>query len=123
MVEATEEDAVAAGEQDGMRSRRFPFDNSLLTALVDRWRPETHTFHFRWGEMTVTLQDVACLLGLPLAGNAIGPSDPPQQWDVDLAGRFFHLLPEGVDPEDVRRSARDRHGPRLQWLKQFEVRA
>jgi hypothetical protein len=77
MVEATEEDALAAGEQDGMRSRRFPFDNSLLTALVDRWRPETHTFHFRWGEMTVTLQDVACLLGLPLAGNAIGPSDPP----------------------------------------------
>jgi hypothetical protein len=121
MVEATEEDAGAVEELDGMRSRRFPFDQSLLSALVDRWRPETHTFHFRWGEMTVTLQDVACLLSLPLAGHAIGPSEPPPDWHVDLAARFFHLLPHGVAPEDVRHSAQDRHGPRLQWLKQFEL--
>jgi len=122
MVEATEEDSRAVEELDGMRSRRFPFDQSLLSALVDRWRPETHTFHFRWGEMTVTLQDVACLLGLPLAGHAIGPSEPPPDWHVDLAARFFHLLPHGVAPGDVRHSAQDRHGPRVQWLKQFEVR-
>jgi hypothetical protein len=121
MVEATEEDAGAEEEHDGMRSRRFPFDCCLLTALVDRWRPETHTFHFQWGEMTVTLQDVACLLGLPLAGNAIGPSEPPQDWHVDMAARFLHMLPQGVAPADVR-GARDRHGPRLQWLKRFEVR-
>ena len=75
MLEATDEDALVH-EVDGARSRRFPFDHSLLSALVDRWRQETHTFHFRWGEMTVTLQDVACLLGLPLAGDAIGPSEP-----------------------------------------------
>ena len=37
-------------------------DRSLLTALVDRWRPETHTFHLPCGEMTPTLQDVAYLL-------------------------------------------------------------
>jgi hypothetical protein len=122
MVEATAEDAAVAEQLDGMRSRRFPFDNCLLTALVDRWRPETHTFHFRWGEMTITLQDVACLLGLPLAGNAIGPSEAPGNWDVDMAARFNHMLPQGVAPEDVRRAG-DRHGPRLQWLKMFEVRA
>ena len=34
-------------------------DRSLLTALVDRWRPETHTFHLPCGEMTPTLPDVA----------------------------------------------------------------
>ena len=27
-------------------------DRSPLTALVDRWRPETHTFHLPCGEMT-----------------------------------------------------------------------
>ena len=41
-------------------------DRSLLTALVDRLRPETHTFHLPCGEMTPTLQDVAYLLGLPI---------------------------------------------------------
>src|SRR6185437_15270483 len=41
-------------------------DRSLLTALVDRWRPETHTFHLPWGEMTPTLQDMAYLLGLSI---------------------------------------------------------
>ena len=29
----------------------------LVTALVDRWRPETHIFHLPCGEMTVTLQE------------------------------------------------------------------
>jgi hypothetical protein len=39
---------------------------AALTALVDRWRPETHTFHLRAGEMTSTLQDVSMILGLPI---------------------------------------------------------
>ena len=28
---------------------QFTIDGSLLVTLVDRWRPETHTFSFRWG--------------------------------------------------------------------------
>jgi hypothetical protein len=48
-----------------------PLDLGLLTALVDRWRPETHTFHLQCGEMTVTLQDTAMILGLPVEGTAV----------------------------------------------------
>ena len=46
-----------------------PIDKTLITALVERWRPETNTFHLPVGEMTVTLEDVACLWGLPIDGN------------------------------------------------------
>ncbi|KAK1692084.1 hypothetical protein QYE76_008781 [Lolium multiflorum] len=41
-------------------------NSAALTALVNRWRPEPHTFHLRAGEMAPTLQDVSMILGLPV---------------------------------------------------------
>lgn len=39
--------------------------------MLERWRPETHTFHLPTGECTITLEDVYMLLGLPVAGKAV----------------------------------------------------
>lgn len=46
-------------------------DNSLISALVERWRRETNTFHLPVGEMTITLEDVGLLLGLPIDGKPV----------------------------------------------------
>lgn len=54
--------------------RKIPaisLDNPLISALVERWRRETNTFHLTVGEMTVTLQDVALLLGLRIDGKPV----------------------------------------------------
>ncbi|QHO30032.1 uncharacterized protein DS421_8g229910 [Arachis hypogaea] len=51
--------------------KHFEYDNPLISAFVERWRPETHTFHLPWGECTVTLEDVAMQLGLPVDGQPV----------------------------------------------------
>ncbi|XP_012483047.1 serine/threonine-protein phosphatase 7 long form homolog [Gossypium raimondii] len=43
----------------------------LLSALVERWHPETYTFHFLCGECTVTLEDVTIRLGLLIDGRPV----------------------------------------------------
>ena len=46
-------------------------DWPLIIFLVERWQPETHTFHLPIEEMMITLQDVAIILGLRTDGPAI----------------------------------------------------
>ncbi|MFQ6637294.1 hypothetical protein Gotur_013601 [Gossypium turneri] len=62
-------------EQAGFGSaaliRTFDLRYDLISALVERWCPETHTFHFSYGECTVTLEDVALQLGLSIDGSLV----------------------------------------------------
>jgi hypothetical protein len=53
------------------RLTRFSYDASLIAAFMDRWRPETHTFHFPVGEMTLSLEG-AVLQWQPIKGNCNG---------------------------------------------------
>ncbi|KAL4275658.1 hypothetical protein AHAS_Ahas20G0129200 [Arachis hypogaea] len=60
------------GFGDMVQLRDFVFDNSLITAFVEPWRPETCTFHLPWGECTITLQNVAYHLVLRTNREPVG---------------------------------------------------
>ena len=50
-------------------------DYCLISALVERWRLKTHTFHLPHGEMSITLQDVEVIYGLSIEGEVlVGPT-------------------------------------------------
>jgi len=57
-----------AGFGSVAKLRHLKVDHGLVTVLVERWRPETHTFHFQIGECTITLEDVSLQLGPPVDG-------------------------------------------------------
>ena len=62
-------------------------DWGLITSLVEKWHPKTHTFHLPVGKMTITLQDVAvilelCIHGLPIIGTC----------DIDWSLLCYELL-------------------------------
>ena len=46
-------------------------DHELITAFIKRWRLETHSFHLSHGEMTITLQDVEVIMGMPIEDEAM----------------------------------------------------
>ena len=74
-------------------------DWPLITCLVERWRPETHTFHASVREMKITLQDVAIILGLRIHGLAVTRTCV---FDVAaLCGEFLDVTP----PTDALRGS------------------
>jgi hypothetical protein len=85
---------MRAALQPAERRSRFGFDYQLVCALLDRWRPETHSFHFPWGEMAVTLEDAALLFGLPCSGSPWGllTPPPPELWCEVLLERFAGVV-------------------------------
>jgi hypothetical protein len=95
---------------------RFQYDFSLLNALLNHLRPETHTFHFSVGEMTVTLQDTSLLMGLPCEGKPLGPADISTEWRTEFLARFANV-PRNDRAHASYQEFENPHGLTLTWLQ------
>ncbi|PNX77690.1 hypothetical protein L195_g033659 [Trifolium pratense] len=69
-------------------------DPYMITAYVERWHPDTSSFHMSWSEMTITLDDVlCCLLHFPILGKFYTPpSCINDEGDVALAEQLLGCL-------------------------------
>ena len=110
---------------------KMKIHHGIIWALVERWRPETNTFHFNFGEATITLEDVAYIYGLPIngrlvTGRTIARVEEMRALCHELLGRVrnqamdcmgaqikytwfrlhFGICPEGASEEIVQRYTR-----------------
>ncbi|RYQ85121.1 hypothetical protein Ahy_B10g104633 isoform B [Arachis hypogaea] len=87
----------------------FKLDEPLVSAFVERWHPEMHTFHLPFRKCTITLQDVMYHLGLSIDGQYVSGclTDFERYIDSDRpTWETFSDLPKGAGEEAVRRYAR-----------------
>ncbi|CAN1239040.1 Serine/threonine-protein phosphatase 7 long form homolog [Linum grandiflorum] len=61
-------------------------DVALLIVFIERWQPDTNTFHMPLGEITITLHDVYYILRLPIAGHDLSSISDSKPYIAVLAG-------------------------------------
>nr|XP_023927527.1 serine/threonine-protein phosphatase 7 long form homolog [Quercus suber] len=108
-----------AGLDGLLRVPNIDIDHSLITALVERWRPETHSFHLPVGEMTITLQDIEVIMGVPVDGLPVVGYTHMDDWGDLCASMLGHRPPRGLRGVTVFKNTGVMEGPRIKakWLE------
>jgi hypothetical protein len=88
-------------------------DGALLSAFVDHWRPETHTFHLPCGEMAPLMQDVGYILGLQINGVVVSGTINTDNWK-EMVHQFTGHYP--LEPEEGKKEKKTL-GVSSKWLK------
>ncbi|CAN1729177.1 Protein MAIN-LIKE 2 [Linum perenne] len=71
---------------------RLTPDPEVITALIERWRPETNIFHLYHGEATITLEDMHFITGLSVDGLAVTSADPILTGNEELQNYVGRLI-------------------------------
>jgi hypothetical protein len=74
-------------------------NNGVLTAFAERWHPETSSFHLPVGELAITLDDVQCLLHLPIKGKFLNFEKMDKKEAVDMVSAYLGIAKPTVGGE------------------------
>ncbi|OVA14477.1 Aminotransferase-like [Macleaya cordata] len=92
-------------------------DKVLVNAFIERFYPETNTFHLPFGEMTITLIDVQHILGIPFLGVNLNKDNGFQKRLTlnEAKNLMLETLGMDVNPPEVEESRQ----VKLEWLRSF----
>ena len=91
--------AVALVDGTGLAHLRFSLfyhlDAPLLCTFIERWQPDTNSFHLSFGEMTVMLHDVYWILRIPITGQLLITLDTPSDVVRDMGVLMARPIVQG----------------------------
>ncbi|KAK9733107.1 hypothetical protein RND81_04G043900 [Saponaria officinalis] len=62
-------------------------DDNLISAFVERWQPDTNTFHMPFGEISIMLHDVYHILGIRVDGRKVFVNGQAEEEDEEESFR------------------------------------
>ncbi|KAK9665818.1 hypothetical protein RND81_14G138700 [Saponaria officinalis] len=62
-------------------------DDNLISAFVERWQPDTNTFHMPFGEISIMLHDVYHILGIRVNGRKVFVNGQTEEEDEEESSR------------------------------------
>lgn len=95
-----------------LEGRGCKLDSTLVSVLVERWKPKKHTFHLPCDECTIILEDVQLQLGLPVDGLLVTGSAHATDW-VGACGELLGLVPETIYGGQIEMSCLRRNFRRM----------
>ncbi|QHN87188.1 uncharacterized protein DS421_16g552870 [Arachis hypogaea] len=84
-------------------------------SLIKAWCPETHTFHLPWGECTITLEDVAMQVGLPIDGEPV--SGTLRSWSKFYQRDIWQWCEELLGEVPNGHVGTTKYNIKLKWLR------
>ena len=73
---------------------RMVIDHALITALIERWRPQTNSLHLPSGKATITLEDIAYIYSLPVDGPVVTGRTFPGRFVEPVCQELLGIMPQ-----------------------------
>ena len=75
---------VASGLTPLLNTGYENISHGFICALLERWHEETSNFHLHVRQMTITLDDVVCLIDIPITGRLLDDRELTREEGIQM---------------------------------------